>query len=164
MTSLHMMPEFRFFSWPNIFPAEEDYTAIWPDSLDDAQSSAVQHPCLSSLVSAVSSGIPKVTHVSVSQDIHAANGFGNPSYSGVTFSDADAANTVAFTSPPASDIYLEDRINDFDKVQHVSIQQLMVEYLTYALQDLSTPWLESTPCRSWSSSYHVLLCSPSVKL
>jgi hypothetical protein len=129
MTSLHMMPEFPFFSWPNIFPAEEDYTTIWPDSdfADDAQSSAVHDPYLSGLVSAVSSGIPKVTHVSVSQDVHAANILGNPSYGGATFSDVDGANTEVFTSPPASDIYLEDLTNDFDEVQQVSIQRLVVE-------------------------------------
>jgi hypothetical protein len=63
----------------------------------------------------------------VSQDAHAANHFGNPSYGGATFSDVEAANAVVFTSPSASEIYLDEVTNDFDEVQQVSIQGLVVD-------------------------------------
>jgi hypothetical protein len=115
-----MTPEFSFVTWPGIFPPSEDNNAIWSDYTDNIQSSAAYDPFLGGLVSMVLSGISKVTHVFMSQDVHNADPFGSPSYDGAAFSNADA------TSLPAPRIYMEDFISNLDEVHEVSIHYVVL--------------------------------------
>jgi len=126
MSSFHMTPDFSFVSWPGIFPPAEDYNAIWSDYADNVQSSAVHDPFLGGLVSVISSGIAKVTHVFVSQDVHNTDPFGTPSYSGVAFSNVDAVDAAPSTPLTAPRIYEEDFISNLNEVHEVSIHYLVL--------------------------------------
>jgi hypothetical protein len=99
-----MTPEFPFFSWPDNFPAEEDYTEKWPDHTVDVQPSTVHDPFLGGLVSVVSSGISKVTHAFLPQDVHGVDLSGNPSNGSAAFSDVEPTDAVVLASIPASKI------------------------------------------------------------
>jgi hypothetical protein len=80
-------------------------------------------PILGSLVSLVSCGISKHTHVFLSQDVHNVDPFGNP-INDARFPDVDAADAAVFTPHPAPQIYTESFINNLDEANEVSIPYL----------------------------------------
>ena len=68
----------------------------------------------------------------MSQDAHTTTLSGGlPNY-GAAFEDVDDANAAEVPFYPASDIYLEDLINDLDDVYQVSTQRLII-YRWYLL-------------------------------
>jgi hypothetical protein len=119
MNSHHNAPEFPFSSWGNISPSDEEHTAVWSESVNHAQPSAVSDPNLGSPMGAQSSG---TSNVSVSQDVYTPDLLGDLLNGGPTFSDA-ADGAVA----PACDDHLWDLLRRLDELELVSIQCWIVD-------------------------------------
>jgi hypothetical protein len=123
MASLYVIPAFPSSS-TNALSCEGDYPTAWSESPDRAQLSTLGDPLLGNLVSTVSSGLSKVTHVSMLKDFHPSDHFGDLPSGGITFPGVDIASAMVV---PTTDIYLQDFLNNFDEPDKVSIQRLIVD-------------------------------------
>jgi hypothetical protein len=132
----HNAPEFPFSSLKGISPSDEEHTAVWSESANHGRPSAVPNPIVVGPVDALSSGTPKFTQVSVSQDVYTPDLLGDQLNGEPTFSDA-TGGAVA----PARDVRLWDLLRRLDELEKVSIQCWIVDQghrLTFTGYLLST--------------------------
>jgi hypothetical protein len=107
----------------NALSDDGSYPAQGPASTDNGQPSLLCDPFMGSLVSMISSGIPKVTHVSMSQGAHTTDNFGDLPSGGTTFPGIEVDNSaVAATSERYPQDFLTDWI-DKPRVQCSAVDQ-----------------------------------------
>jgi hypothetical protein len=137
----------------NFYNYAPEFAEIWwPESVSHPQPSAASVPISGILVSALSSGIPKVTHSSTSQGVYTTDLPGDLPNGGSTFYDVDATNGAV---APAYDIQLSDFWRGLHESEQVSIQCWIVgrghrltllHYRTFTLSFRQRPVCPVLPC------------------